>query len=234
VPTALLLLNAQLDGLVALGIGAAIALRSNPYLAGLALGLTLVKPQLVLPLGLALLVARKWRVLLGWAAAGLALLVSTLALNPHWVGDWLKSAGSTVQPGSREVDLAHFGVLLPAGVQTFAVYGLALLTAIVVVVLAWRRREDLRSAAAVIVAGGVLAAPHALPTDLVLVAVALAIWGSAAWYDWVLLSVGAAVAALLPAPVPAVMGVVVIGWVCLRAAGVIPAWRREPARASAG
>jgi len=234
VPTALLLLNAQLDGLVALGIGAAIALRSKPYLAGLALGLTLVKPQLVLPIGLALLVTRTWRVLVGWAAAGLVLLLSTLALNPHWVIDWLKSAGSTVQPGSREVDIAHFGVLLPAGWQTFAEAALALITMVAVVLLAWRRRDDLRAAGAVLVAGGVLAAPHALPTDLVLVAVALAIWGQAAWYDWLLLSIGAAVAALLPAPVPAVAGVLVIGWVCLRAGGVIAAWRRGPEPVSAG
>jgi hypothetical protein len=234
VPTALLLLNAQLDGLVALGIGAAIALRSRPYLAGMTLGLTLVKPQLVLPLGLALLVARMWRVVAGWAAAGLVLLLSTLALNQHWVVDWLKSAGSTVQPGSREVDIAHFGVLLPAGSQTFAVYGLALVTIVAVVLLAWRRREDLRAAGAVIVAGGVLAAPHALPTDLVLVAVALAIWGQAAWYDWLLLSAGAAIAAVLPAPVPAIVGVLLIGWVCLRAGGLIPDWRRGQARASAG
>ena len=41
VPTALMMLNAQLDGIVALGIGGAIALWSRPYLAGLALGLTL-------------------------------------------------------------------------------------------------------------------------------------------------------------------------------------------------
>jgi hypothetical protein len=234
VPTALMLLNAQLDGLVALGIGAAIALRTKPYLAGLALGLTLVKPHLVLPLGVALLVARMWRVLVGWAAAGLALLLSTLALNPHWVIDWLKSAGGTVQPGSREVDVAHFGALLPAAWQTFAVYGLALVTVVAVVLLAWRCRSDVRSSGAVIVAGGVLAAPHALPTDLVLVAVALAIWGRAAWYDWLLLSAGAAVAALLSAPVPAVAGALVIGWVCLRACGVIPEWRRGPAPASAG
>ena len=51
VPTALLLLNAQLDGFVALGLGAAMALWTRPFLAGLCLGLTLVKPQLVLPLG---------------------------------------------------------------------------------------------------------------------------------------------------------------------------------------
>ena len=42
VPTALMLLNAQLDGIVALGVGAALALRARPYLAGLALGLTLM------------------------------------------------------------------------------------------------------------------------------------------------------------------------------------------------
>lgn len=234
VPTALLLLNAQLDGLVALGVGAALVLRSRPYLAGLALGLTLVKPQLVLPIGLALLVTRTWRVLAGWAAAGVVLLLSTVALNPHWVVDWLKAAGSTVQPGSREVDVAHFGTLLPAGGQALAEAGLALITMLAVVGLAWRVRADFRSAAAVVVAGGVLAAPHALPTDLVLVALALAIWGAAAWYDWLLLSAGAAIAAVIPAPVPAVIGVLVIGWVCLRAGGVIPAWRPGPAPASAG
>ena len=234
VPTALLLLNAQLDGLVALGVGAAIALWSKPFLAGLALGLTLVKPQLVVPLGAALLIARMWRVIAGWAGAGMVLLLSTMALNPHWVLDWLKSAGSTVQPGSREVDLAHFGVLFPTGWQGFAVAGLAAMAIYVVLRLARRRREDFRSAAAVVVAGGVLAAPHALPTDLVLVAVALAIWGQAAWYDWLLLSAGAAIAAFLPAPVPAVVGVLVIGWVCLRAGGVMSGWRRGPAPASAG
>ena len=74
--------------------------------------------------------------------------------------------------------------------------------------------------AAVIVAGGVLVAPHALPTEFVLVAVALAIWGEADWRDWVILSVGAAIAAVVPAPWPAVVGVLVVGWLCLRAAGL--------------
>ncbi len=234
VPTALLLLNAQVDGLVALGIGAAIALWSKPYLAGVALGLTLVKPQLVLTIGLALLIARMWRVIAGWGAAGVALLLASLALNPHWVVDWLKSAGGTVQPGAREVNFSHFGILFPTGAQTVAEAALALIAMVAVVWLAWRRRDDLRSAAAVVVAGGVLAAPHALATDLVLVAVALALWGQAAWYDWLLLSAGAAIAALLPAPVPAVVGALLIGWVCLRAGGVIPAWRRGLVPASAG
>jgi len=108
------------------------------------------------------------------------------------------------------------------------------ITIAAVVLLARRQRGDVRAAVAVLVAGGVLAAPHALPTDLVLVALALAIWGKAQWYDWLLLSVGAAIAAFMPAPVPAVTGVVVVGWVCLRAAGWLTWSRREPAPMSTG
>src|SRR5712692_5555554 len=121
VPTALVLLNAQLDGLVALGLGAAIALWSRPYLAGLALGLTLMKPHLVLALGAALLVSRQWRVLAGWAGAGLLLWASVAVLNPRWVLDWLAPSGKTIQAGAREVNLAHFGVLFGPHLQNVAV-----------------------------------------------------------------------------------------------------------------
>jgi glycosyl transferase family 87 len=234
VPTALLLLNAQLDGIVALGLGAAIALWSRPYLAGLALGLTLMKPQLVLPLGVAILLARQWKVLAGWAASGLALLGVTMAMNPRWVLDWLGKTRATVAPGSREVDLPHLGVLLPDWMQTAAVAILVLIAIALVLLLARRRREDLSAAAAVLIAGGVLAAPHALPTDLVLVALAMVVWGRARWFDWLALSVGAAVCALTPAPVPAFVGIAVIGWVCLRAAGLGLTWSSpEPVPASA-
>ncbi len=204
VPTALVLLNAQLDGLVALGLGAAIALWSRPYLAGLALALTLMKPHLVLALGAALLVSRQWRVLAGWAVAGLLLWASVAVLNPRWV----------------------------PSLQNVAVAALTLVGIAVVVLLAWRRRDDFRAAAAIVVAGGVVAAPHALPTDLALVSLALAIWGRAQWHDWVLLSGAALVAALVPAPLPAVIGILLVGWLCARFSGWRP--RPAPAPASAG
>ena len=219
VPTAVFMLNAQLDGFVALGLGAAFALWSRPFLAGLALGLTLLKPQLVLPLGVAVIAGRRWRVLAGWAVAGVVLLVPTLLLNSTWVFDWLGQAGATVAPVSREVDLPHLGVLLPDAVQTAAVAVLTLAAIAAVVYVAARRRDDARAAAAIVIAGGVLAAPHALPADLVLVSLALAVWGRARWFDWLALSVATLVAALTPAPVPAVVGVLTIGWVCARAAG---------------
>ena len=233
VPTALLLLNAQLDGFMALGIGVAWALWTRPFLAGVALGFTLLKPQLILPLGAALLVSRKWRVLGGWALAGVLLLAASSASNPRWVFEWLPAIGGTVQPGAREIDLAHLGILLPRAYQGGAIVALSLVALAAVLWLARRQRDDLRAAAAVLIAGGVLVAPHALPTDLVLVAVALAVWGEAQWQDWVVLSLGAAIAAVVPAPWPTAVGVLVVGWLCLRAAG-LNAWRRGPAPASAG
>ena len=215
-PTALLMLNSQLDGIVALGLGAAIALWSRPFLAGLTLGLTLMKPQLVLPVGLAMVVARRWRVVAGGATAAVALWASFAVLNPRWVLEWLGPVGSTVQPASREVDLPHFATDLPA-FQTYGVAILTVATVVGVVALAWRCREDFRAAAAVLIAGGVLAAPHALPADLVLVAMALVAWGRAAWYDWLVLSIAAVIAAVTPAPVPALAAVPVMAWVLLRA-----------------
>jgi hypothetical protein len=226
VPTAVMMLNAQLDGLVVLGLGAAIALWSRPYAAGLALGLTLMKPQLVLPLGVALLATRKWKVLAGWFAAGVVLLALTAALNPHWVLDWLRQTRTTVQAGSRELALPHLGVFLPDSLQTAALVVLTLLSIALVLLLA--RRREFQAAAAVVIAGGVLAAPHALAADLVLVALALAVWGQARWFDWVLLSAGTAIAALAPAPVPLFVGVMTVGWVCLRASGTLTWPRPEP------
>jgi hypothetical protein len=135
-----------------------------------------------------------------------------------------------VAPGSREVDLPHLGVLLPDAAQTVAVASLTVIAIGLVLYLAWRvRAQGMRRALAILVIGGVLASPHALPADLVLVALGLVIWGEATWLEWVLLSVGALVAALVPAPVPALVGLLVFAWLLAR----ISLWPRpEPAPAS--
>ncbi len=233
VPTALMLLNAQLDGIVALGLGAAIALRSRPYLAGLALGLTLMKPQLVLPAGFALILVRKWQVVAGWVAAGVALVVPTLLLNPHWILEWLSKTRSTVQTGAREIDLPHLAVVLPDAVQGVVLAVLTVLAIAAVLALAWRRRDEFQPTAAILIAGGVLAAPHSLPADLVLVSLAMAIWGEARWYEWLGLSLAALICALAAAPVPAIVGVLAVGWVCVRAAGLLTWLPPEPVPESA-
>ena len=233
VPTALLLLNAQIDGFVALGLGAALALWTQPLAAGLALGLTLTKPQLVLPTGLALIVAREWRVLAGWAVAGVVLWASFAIFDPRWVMHWLGPVGATVAPVSREVDLPHVGVLLPQAVQPYAVALISLLTGVLVVFLAWRRRHDRALAASILVAGGILAAPHALPADLCLLSLALVMWGRANAWDWIVLSAGALVASIAPAPVPLAVGALVIGWILVRQSWPLTP-RPRPAPASSG
>ena len=244
VPTALLLLNAQLDGLVALGIGGAVALHSlpptgervvhqeYPYLAGLCLGLALVKPQLVLPIGAALILTREWRVLAGWTSAGIVMFGAAAAVYPRWVFDWWHVLGTTVQVGAREVNLGHLGTILPGAYVGYGVAALSLLALVGVLILARRVRRDLRAAMAVLVAGGVLVSPHALPADLVLVTIALAIWGNATWAEWLVLSVGAIIAAVVPAPVPTVVGVLLVAWLCLRVAG-LSAWQRPQGQAPA-
>lgn len=234
VPTAIVLINAQLDGVVVLGLGAAISLWRRPWLAGLCLGLTLFKPNLIFPVGAALLLARQWRVIAAWAAAAVVLTAMPMIFSPNWVFQWLNVVGGTVQRGSREIVLADLGpYIAPDHYQSYVIGALALVALAAVLVVAARCRADFRRCAAVLVAGSVFAAPHALPGDLVLVALALAIWGAAEWHDWLALSVGAAVAAFAPPIVPMLVGIVLVGWVILRVSGVTARPQPEPRPVSA-
>jgi hypothetical protein len=188
----------------------------------------------VLPIGAALILTREWRVLAGWAAAGIVMFAAAAAVYPRWAFDWWHELGTTVQVGAREVNLGHLGTVLPGPYFGYAVAALSLLALIGILFLAHRVRHDLRAAAAVLIAGGVLVSPHALPADLVLVTVALAIWGQATWADWLVLSAGAIIAAVVPAPVPTVVGVLLVVWLCLRVSG-LSAWPPQGrAPASAG
>ena len=233
---ALLLLNAQLDGFVALGLGAAIALWSQAVPGRALPGAHADQaPARAAARALPSCWHAQWRVLAGWAAAGFALLGVTMALNPRWVLEWLGRRGATVTPGSREVDLPHLGTLLPApGCRPAPWRSLSLSRSPWCCVLATQAPPDFRAAAAVLVAGGVLVAPHALPTDLVLVARGHGDLGQGA-----LARLAGAVgrrrdrALSARAVAPPSWGVLVVGWLCLRAAAGLSGWRPGPAPASA-
>src|SRR5438552_15025575 len=61
----------------------------RPYLAGVVLGLSVIKPQLVLVLPLVLLSAGRWRIVLPWSAIGAILVVlSVAALGPDGLTDY--------------------------------------------------------------------------------------------------------------------------------------------------
>ena len=72
----------QPDLVMALVIAAAWRLSDSgrPYLAGVVLGLSVIKPQLVLVLPLVLLSAGRWRIVLPWAAIGATLVVLSVAV----------------------------------------------------------------------------------------------------------------------------------------------------------
>lgn len=52
----------------------------RPYMAGIVLGLTVIKPQLLLLLPVALLFAGRWKIVAGWAGTALVLGAASLAL----------------------------------------------------------------------------------------------------------------------------------------------------------
>jgi hypothetical protein len=61
----------------------------RPYLAGIVLGLSAIKPQLTLALPAVLLVAGRWRIVAAWAVTAAILAgLSVVVIGPQGVGDY--------------------------------------------------------------------------------------------------------------------------------------------------
>jgi hypothetical protein len=210
IPVAQVVLRGQVDGLVVLGVGAAVALVDYPFWAGAVLVLALAKPHLVLPLLAALLFARKWRMLaglvlgasVGWAAGAL--------VNLGWFGEWLQSTAYSEQLGTSDITIASLGNYLDGNASLWVVALVSLLAVAAVLWLAASTPDDMRTRIAVLVAAGPLAAPHAFAADMVLVALGLVIWGRAHWTLYVVLSAVAWIAGIATPPWPRVAALVII------------------------
>jgi hypothetical protein len=86
---ALSLVQPDFVAMLLVAAGWKLAESRRPYLAGAVLGLTVIKPQLVLLLPLVLLTSGRWRVVVTWAAVAAALaLVSLVVLGPGGLGDY--------------------------------------------------------------------------------------------------------------------------------------------------
>ena len=76
-------------------IGPALAVRAwagnRPFWAGASLGLLLLKPNWGLPVAVLLLAGTRWRMLMGFACAGVALFLISLPLGPELWSDWLRT-----------------------------------------------------------------------------------------------------------------------------------------------
>jgi hypothetical protein len=197
VPAALMVSNAQADGLVVLGLGIAWSLhrRGRDLPAGLALGLCLAKPHLVVALAVGLLVSRRWRLLAGWVIAGAVLLAAAEVRDGSLVLAWLRSTAS-VAGASR------FEIGLPAIAWAFYPVAAPITAALATagVVIAAGRTPGERAAAGTVVAGGLVAALHGLGSDLTLVSTGLAMAGRTQFWPLLALSAGSLAFALLHQP----------------------------------
>jgi len=171
--------------IAALLVGGFRALPDRPALAGMLLGLASVKPQFWLAVPIALAAQREWRALLWALLVALALAAASaavfgLALWRDWAALALGShdAGKWVEFG-RMWGVSVYACLASAGLPPrLAELGqlAGLIAGLGIVYRAFRSRLPRDHKIAALLAGTLLAAPHASLHDLVLLAIAAALW----------------------------------------------------------
>ncbi len=192
--------------LLLLALAARLDHEDRPLVAGLALAALLFKPQFGVVLVPLLLVARRWRVLLGWSIGAISLWAASLLLTGGaWVADWWDQAGAfrdenVAANGTNFVSLpGFFENLIGSGEPTAFVlgYGVAAAFGAAVAYFWWEHprscsleRYGLAGAAVV------LAAPQTL------------------YYDAGLLLLGlvAGIALLRRSQTAALAGIVLLSW----------------------
>ena len=198
VPTWATLNEGQPTALLALGAAMAVlALRSDSLALAAGAGMLLaVKPQYVPAYLAVLFAARRWRSLSAASVGAALLLVSPLAGGVGGLSAMVHnalSANQAVPVQLNEAWIGLFGPALPAAAATGVAIALYLAVLGALVLLAWRRPGSVIGLAALAGVLTVLASPHALPHDLVILAVP-------AWLAMVLYREEA-----LPNPVPGLL-----------------------------
>jgi hypothetical protein len=182
----------------------------RPYAAGAVLGLSVLKPQLVLIVPLVLLAAGRWRIVAAFAAvAGALALVSLLVIGPQGLSDYRSLlAMEQAVPNNRYFTLAY---LLGPGAPSYVAAG-----AVVVIagVAAFLNREagDERLFALGLVATALSATYWHLQDFTILVLAAWLFWrsGPARWQRAWLLAVALTAELAWPlTPLPLLIAVTV-------------------------
>ena len=187
-----------------------LAEKDRPYLAGAVLGLTTIKPQLVLLLPLVLLTSGRWRIAVTWTAvAGTLALLSLLSLGPDGLGDYRSIL-------SQEQSIANNRYFTPAYVLGAGTPGYVLSAAVVVLAAGAgylnRAASNARVFALGLVATTISATYWHLQDFTVLVLAAWLFWRDAppAWQRaWLLVVVVGGEFAWGLTPLPVLVGVAV-------------------------
>ncbi len=152
-----------------------LALRSDSLPLAAAAGVLLaVKPQYLPAYLIVLFAARRWRSLVAAAAGGALVLLSPLSGGVGGLSAMLHnalSANQAVDVRLNEAWVGLFGPLLPGRIATVVAIALYLGVLAVLGLLAWRRPASIIAFAALAGTMTVLASPHILPHDLLILAV---------------------------------------------------------------
>jgi hypothetical protein len=218
--------------------GALVLLPRRPLLAGVLIGLLVIKPQLAVLLPLVLVAGREWRAFAAAAGTAVAAVaLSAAAFGPSSYESWWGSLGvlddaidGRTAPVYKFVT-PYMGMRL-LGLSEVTSLVLHLVVAVVasyVVWRVWRRTDDPMLRGASVVAGTFLATPYAADYDMVVLAFPIAwlcvIGLTSGWLRgdrnllvaiWVLPVLAAPVAVLTHVPVVALVMAVVLRQVWIR------------------
>ena len=200
VPTWATLTEGQPTGWLLLGASMVIlALRSDSLALSAGAGFLLaVKPQYVPAYLIVLLAARRWRSLAAGSAGAGLMVLSPLAGGVDALSAMVYNALSANQAVPVRLNESWIGLIgpaLPATVATVVAIALYLGVLVALFVLAWRRPTSIVGFAGLAVALTVLASPHALPHDLLILA-------ASAWLAIVLFRERA-----IPNPLPGLLAI---------------------------
>ncbi len=173
------LLSASLLG------GAVVTCRTRPILAGVLFGLLAYKPQFALIIPVALIAAGLWRCMAAAAVTAVLLgLASTLAFGveiwPAFIATSKFAQSALLEHGA--VGYEKLQTVFAAARQwggsvttAYVLQTLASLVAIAAVARVWRRHSDDNASSALLIIASLIASPHVLDYDLVILAPAIAL-----------------------------------------------------------
>ena len=176
VPTWTALTEGQVTPLLVVGGALLVAALSRDRwgLAAAGGALLAIKPQYLPAYLLVVLAARRWRMLLVAGVAATLVLMSPLAAGAGGMAAMVHNALRANQAVAIRLDEAWIGVLgpaLPAVAATAVAIAVYLVVLVALGLIAWRRPASTTGFAVPAVALSLLASPHALPHDLLMLAV---------------------------------------------------------------
>ena len=176
VPTWTALTEGQVTPLLVVGGALLVAALSRDRwgLAAAGGALLAIKPQYLPAYLLVVLAARRWRMLLVAGVAATLVLMSPLAAGTGGMAAMVHNALRANQAVAIRLDEAWIGVLgpaLPAVAATAVAIAVYLAVLAALGLTAWRRPASTTGFAVLAVALSLLASPHALPHDLLMLAV---------------------------------------------------------------